>query len=56
MITLKEQELKQIVGGINITGTIINSIVDAIKIALEVGRSLGTAVRRITSKGICVIK
>lgn len=56
MITLNEQELKQVVGGINITGTIINSIVDTIKIALEVGRSLGTAIRRIASKGICAIR
>lgn len=41
-----------IVGGA-ISGTLINSIVRIINAALDVGRSLGTAIRRVASNKIC---
>lgn len=56
MKELQDKELLMVVGGINITSSIMNSFVNAIEIALEVGRSFGTAIRRITGKGICVIR
>lgn len=50
---LSKQELLSIQGGINISGTLINSFVRGINAMLDLGRSLGTAIRRIGSNNIC---
>ena len=43
---IKEEELKEIKGGAVSVGTIINAVVKAISLALELGRGLGSAIRR----------
>lgn len=50
---ISNQELITISGGISLSGTLINSISRGIGSLLEVGRSLGTAIRRIVSKNLC---
>lgn len=50
---LKKCELVQIYGGANISGTLINSIVRGIEAILDLGRSLGSSIRRIGSNNIC---
>lgn len=50
---LKKEELLQIYGGINISGTLINSLVRGINAVLDLGRSIGTALRRIGGNKIC---
>lgn len=50
---LNEMELKNINGGGFITSTFISSIARAIDSIADLGRSFGTAIRRITSKKIC---
>ena len=51
---LNEIELRNIVGGnTTISSAFINSISKAIESILELGRSLGSAVRRITSSNVC---
>jgi len=50
-----EQELMLIVGGFNITGTIVNAFVSAGKFIYSLGQSFGSAIRRIGSKNICPI-
>ena len=45
-------ELKEIKGGA-ISGTIINAIVRSVTLALELGRSLGSALRRLKDKNKC---
>ncbi len=49
---LSNEELIFIVGG-TLTGTLINSISRAISALLDMGRSLGTAIRRIASRNLC---
>lgn len=49
---MANEELIQIKGGV-ISGTIINGIIKAFSIALDLGRSLGTALRRSRDKIIC---
>ena len=49
---MTSEELIQIKGGA-ISGTIINGIIKAFSIALELGRSLGTALRRYKDKKLC---
>ena len=50
---LEKKELLQIVGGISITGTLINSIIRAVNSFMDVGRSLGSAIRRIIGGNMC---
>lgn len=50
---LNKNQLLNVVGGISISGTLINSIVRGINAILDLGRSFGTAIRRISSKNVC---
>ena len=48
-----EKELFSINGGTNLNSSFINAIVNGAKIILELGRSLGSAIRRSSSGKIC---
>lgn len=50
-----EKELMLIVGGFNITGTIINAFTSAGKFIYNLGQSLGSAIRRIGNNNVCQI-
>ena len=50
---LNKQQLVSVVGGVSISGTLINSIVKGVNAFLDLGRSIGTAIRRVTSGNIC---
>lgn len=52
---MEKQELLQIVGGINITGAFLNYIVKGINAFMDLGRSLGGAIRRIRSGKLCPV-
>lgn len=52
---LDKKELLNIVGGISITSSLINSIYRGINSILELGRSLGSALRRIKGGNMCPI-
>jgi bacteriocin-like protein len=54
MKELNNNELESIRGG-SISGTLINAFVRGIEALMDLGRSLGNAVRRIKSKAICRI-
>ena len=45
--------LELIEGGVSLSGTLINALTGGVKIILEVGRSLGSALRRGKSKKYC---
>lgn len=57
MKELNNEELKTINGGgFDISGSILNAITNGMKTILEIGRSLGTAIRRSSTRGgICSI-
>lgn len=55
MKELNSLELYNIEGGLNITGTLISSLTRGVNALLDLGRSLGTAIRRIGSNNICPI-
>lgn len=52
MIQLQKTELLNINGG-NLNGTVINAFARALNSLLDLGRSLGTAIRRIVSGNLC---
>ena len=51
-----QNELLAIMGGLDLNGTIINAFSSGIKTLLELGRSLGTAIRRVVDGSVCTIK
>ncbi len=53
---LSNQELLSIVGGFNITGTIINAFTSAAKFIYSAGQALGSAIIRIGSHNLCPMK
>ncbi len=54
---MRKEELVLVVGGASsITGTVLNAVIRAVNAALEVGRSLGTAIRRIKTRQVCPAK
>ena len=48
-----EEELFIITGGINFSGSIINAIISGAKVVLELGRSLGSSIRRSITGNVC---
>lgn len=52
MAKLEEKELKDIMGGA-ISGALINSFTGLVKIILEIGRSIGSSLRRLQDHSIC---
>ena len=52
---LKDIELKKVCGG-SITATFINAIVKGLSLLIELGKSLGSSFRRITSGQTCSIE
>ncbi len=53
---MNKEELILIIGGSSVSGTVLNAVVRAINAALEVGRSLGTAIRRIKTRQACPVR
>lgn len=52
-IIKNEHELYEINGGINLSSSMLNAIATTARIVLEIGRSIGSALRRSTSKNVC---
>lgn len=53
MRELNDKKMVQIIGGINITGAFINSLVRGIDVLLDLGRSIGSAIRRAKDHSLC---
>lgn len=53
MRKLDNKTLQEITGGINITASLISGIVRGINSLLDLGRSLGSAIRRIQFGQMC---
>ena len=53
---LQKEELLNIVGGVSITASLINSIYRGINSILDLGRSLGSAIRRLSGGSMCPIR
>lgn len=49
---LNNNELQQIVGG-KVTASFVNSIIRGATLLLDIGRSLGTAIRRLRTGKVC---
>lgn len=52
---IDEDVLYRIDGGLSLSGSLINSFTDGIETIMNVGRSLGTAIRRMISGNLCKV-
>jgi len=52
---MDKNELLQIVGGASITGTLLSSIYKVGTLVFDIGRSLGSAIRRAIGGSMCPI-
>lgn len=50
---LKDNEMIIIEGGAGISGTLINSFSRAITVIMDLGRAIGSAIRRISAGSYC---
>ena len=55
MNKLNRDELKSIDGGISISGTLINAFTSGMKTILDLGRSFGSAIRRLKENKLCEV-
>lgn len=53
MTKLNTQQLNEIVGGIKFSAALLSSITKGASFILELGRSVGTALRRIQTGRLC---
>lgn len=53
MKELNLEKMNGIMGGVSITGTFINALVRGIDVLLDLGRSLGSALRRSKENTLC---
>ena len=49
------KELRNIDGGLSISGTLINAFANGIKTVFDIGRSLGNSIRRLKEDKLCEI-
>ena len=49
---MTKEEMINVIGG-SVSGTLVNALVRVVNAALEVGRSLGSSIRRISSNNLC---
>lgn len=50
---MKNEELVMVYGGAGLSAAVINAIIRGVTFSLEVGRYIGSAIRRITKKKYC---
>ena len=53
MKKINNEQMKKVTGGFNITASFITALVRGINSVMDVGRSLGTSIRRATSGKFC---
>lgn len=52
----KLSDLDSVIGGATISGTLINSFTSIIKVLMDAGRSVGSAIRRISENKVCPLE
>ncbi len=56
MKDINEIKLKEITGGTNITGSLVDAITSLIGFVYDIGKSIGSSIRRISSDNLCSLK
>ena len=51
---LNDKELKMIIAGKGVSAAIVSAVMSGINSFLDIGRYLGSSIRRITTKNYCI--
>ena len=55
-MNLKANEMEKVTGGASITSAMINAVSKALMAIYELGKSTGSAIRRIVTKSYCPVR
>lgn len=55
IVIKKEKDLFEITGGANVSGAVLNALKSCATTVMDIGRSLGSAIRRIAFGSLCKI-
>ena len=53
MSEIEREELASITGGETVTGTLVSALTTGIKALFDIGKSLGSSIRRLSTDNIC---
>ena len=53
MSEIESKELVDITGGETVTGTLVSAVTTGIKALCDIGKSLGSSIRRLSTDNIC---
>ncbi len=53
MSEIESNELSTITGGETVTGTLVSALTTGIKALFDIGKSLGSSIRRLSTDNIC---
>jgi len=56
MKKLTAKDLDFVIGGTTISGTLINSFTNIVKVLMDAGRSVGSSIRRISENKVCSLE
>lgn len=56
MKMVRSVELDSVIGGDSISGTVINAFCNIIKLLMDAGRSVGSAIRRVAEGNLCPLE
>lgn len=57
MTPIKEDTARNIIGGSNyVSGTVINALVNVIKLLMDAGQTVGSSIRRVVDHNVCPLK
>ncbi len=56
MYKIEYEQLKDIKGGTNITGSLIDAITSLVGFVYDIGKSIGSSFRRIKSDNLCSLE
>lgn len=56
MRKLTEEELGMLVGGVALSGTLLNAVTSLLKVLFDAGKALGSSLRRLEENEICPLK
>ena len=53
MVKISRNEMKSVLGGFSFSASYLSSLIRGVNSFMDVGRSLGSAIRRIYAKKVC---
>ncbi|MBS5719213.1 MAG: hypothetical protein ACLU02_02960 [Clostridia bacterium] len=56
MNRISDEKLEEVIGGASVSGTIINAFTNVIKVLIDAGIGVGSAIRRVHDDKLCPLE